>query len=312
MDKNLSFEKNKLKLRNIFVVIIIVIVSIAFIQFFSLFVNEITTIFMYLSIICVYLGVFFVIRLEKSFVKINEKIKKFSEVDSIYNSLSHLLENEEEWIEFYENETHLYISRKSTFFYQIINVLFFIVVSIIVILQTIAIFSVFEGKMDLILLNTIQLLLYVFFFPLFIIKMLLHKEKYLYQNAKKVLNYIKKRNMLIFYNKNIQNEKYKELKERIGIINLRIENFNRIFNPISYYIKDLIAIISLIISVLFNIQGFEYFIIMIFYIIIFYLPYIIFFIKSWFDMKKSIFFKQIGSDLDIIAFADSNCSPKEN
>jgi len=304
--RNFKFKITQ-KIKRGALIIVLFISYILFIQFFSLFVDLITVIFMYLSSISVLLGIFIRSKLIK-FMANNAQIENYDDIDDKVKEepnskiLERLLNNEVIWIEYYESRIHQFICIKRKTSFRLVRFFLFISLFIIIILFIIAINFV-SGEVNLIILNIIYLLQYLFVIPLIFANLYINSGKTLYRYAKNSLNYFNKRIKLIYRNSKLRIDNYESLEIQINIINDRIEDFNKIINPFSYYIKEfeIIAIFGIIFNV-FLIANFEYFLIALLYLSILYLVYIADHIKTNRKLKRSELYKQIEFDLDLLVF----------
>ncbi|KKL97389.1 hypothetical protein LCGC14_1834980 [marine sediment metagenome] len=299
------FNKFSQKTKRITFIVILIISYITIVQFISVFVSTMTTIFMYLSSFSILLGFIIQNKLKKYYSK-NMKVEKLDDklqTNTISITLDRILNNETIWIEFYESQIHQYIRIKTkSSFYIIIKIFLFISLSIIVIFLIIMIILV-SGETNLIIFNIISLLQYLFIIPLISTDLYINSGKTIYRYAKKSLNYIKKRNKLIYHNSKLRTSNYESFKIQINNINNRIDDFNKIFNPFSYYIRDfeIITIFGIFINI-FLVVNFDYFLIPLLYISILYMIYIIDHVMTNNKIKKDKLYKQIESDLDLLTF----------
>ena len=157
------FKKFKQKIKRFAFIVALIISYIIIVQFMSVFVDILTTIFMYLSSLSILLGLFIISKLKKSFLKKMKELENFKNLDNnlkintISTTLDRLLKNETSWIEFYESQIHQFIRVKSkTIFYIIVRIFLFISLSIIVILLILSI-KLVSGEIYLIISNIISL-----------------------------------------------------------------------------------------------------------------------------------------------------------
>lgn len=304
------FSKYKQKIKRITFSIALIISYIIIVQILSIFVDTLTTIFMYLSSISILLGLFIINKLQKSFSKKRQEVENFKKLEedvkttTISTTLDRLIKYETSWIEFYESQIHLFITIKSkTLFYIIIKILLIISLLIIIILLVISV-KLVSGEINVILTHIISLFQFVFILPLIFIDLYINSGKRIYRYAKKSSNYIKKRNKLIYYNSKLINGNFESHKIQLNEINTRIDDFNKIITPFSNYIKEfeIITILGIFINI-FLVVSFELFLIPLFYLSILYLIYILDHIKKNHEIKTTKLYQQIESDLDLLAFS---------
>lgn len=305
--RNFKFKiTQKIKRRDF--IIVLVFSYILFVQFFSIFVSLITVIFMYLSSFSILLGLFFRSKLIKSITK-NVQVENYKDLDDKVKEetnskrLDRLLKNELLWIEFYESRVHQYICIKRKTSFHLVRFFLFISLFIIIILFTIMI-KIVNEEANLMILNTISLIQYLLVIPLISTDLYINSGKTLYRHAKSSLNYFNKRIKLIYRNSKLRIDNYESLEIQVNIINDRIDDFNKLINPFSYYIKEfeVIAIFGIFFNV-FLIANFEYFLIALLYLSILYLIYIVNQIKINYKLKRSELCKQIESDLDLLVLS---------
>lgn len=305
------YKKYKKKIIRFTFIAASILSYIIIVQLFSVFVDTMTTIFMYLSSLSILLGLFIISKLKKSFSKKIKDLENFKNLDdnlkikTISTTVDSLLKNETSWIEFYESQIHQFIRIKSkTSFYIIIKILLFISLSIIVILF-ITSFSIVSVEISLIISNIISLLQYIFIIPLIVTDLYINSGKTVYRYAKKSLNYIKKRNRLIYHNSKLIFGNNESFKAQLNIFNDRVDDFNKILTPFSNYIKEfeLITILGIFINILL-IVNIEIFYIPFIYIGALYLIYIREQVKTNHKIRRTELYKQIESDLDTLAFSN--------
>ena len=158
--------------------------------------------------------------------------------------------------------------------------------------------------MYLIISNIISLFQYIFIVPLIFTDLYINSGKTIYRYAKKSLNYIKKRNKLIYHNNRLRIGNFENFKVQLNNINDRIDDFNKILTPFSNYIKEfeIITILGIFINI-FLVVNFEYFLIPFLYLSILYIIYITDHVKTNRNIKRTKLYKQIESDLDFLAFS---------
>lgn len=306
ISQNLNKIKQNIKRITFFIALIISYIII--VQFLSIFVDIITTIFMYLSSFGIFLGLFIINRLKKSFLKKMTDLKNFKNLDDNFNIsaiVDRLIKNEISWIEFYESQIHQFIRIKAkTSFYIIVRIFLFISLSIIVVLLIISIKPV-SLEINVIISNIISLLQIVFLLPLIVIDLYINSGKMTYRYSKKTSNYIKKRNKLIYHNTRLRIENKESFKVQVNNIEERIDDYNKILTPFSNYIKefDIITAIGIFINI-FLVVSFEYFWIPLLYLSIIYLSYIVEHVRTNRKVKRTELYQQIESDLDLLTFSE--------